>query len=62
MIRKDLIYCTIRTAQGEALYSHTEVEDKNGNWNDEWLVSNGEWVIHDGKQHHVFIVPKKEVG
>ena len=60
-----------RFAQGYSLAS-AHVKDgvfyafasryENGNWNDEWLVSNGEWVIHDGKQHHVFIVPKKEVG
>ncbi len=46
----------IQTINGEALYSHTETEDENGSWNDNWSTKNGEFVIHDGNQHHVYIV------
>lgn len=46
----------IRTVAGRATYSHTEFEDKYGNWNDRWESVRGEWVIHDGKKHHVYII------
>jgi len=44
----------INTFKGRAYYSHTEVETKHGNWNDRWLMSAGEFVIHEGKKHHVY--------
>lgn len=46
---------TINTAWGEALYHHTEVEDATERWNDNWYISSGEFVIHEGINHHVFI-------
>jgi len=49
---------TINTTWGEALYSHTEVEDANERWNDNWYISRGEFVIHAGSNHHVFIRPE----
>ena len=50
----------INTAWGEASYHHTEVEDHNENWNDNWYMSRGEFVIHEGSHHHVFIRPEVE--
>lgn len=47
---------TIRTVSGNATYSHTEIEDKDGNWNDNWYAKDGEYVIHEGKYHHVYII------
>jgi hypothetical protein len=52
----NMIGSTIGTAMGEATYSHTEVEDDQGRWNDSWYFKNGEVVIHDGTLHHVYIV------
>lgn len=52
----EMVGTTINTIKGEALYSHTELEDKNGNWYDNWYTSAGEYVIHDGDEHHVYIV------
>jgi len=46
----------IRTAMGIAFYSHTETEDEYGNWNDRWQTIRGEFVIHDGKKHHVYLI------
>ena len=46
----------IHTIQGKASYSHTEVEDKYGNWNDSWATIRGEYVIHEGKNHHVYTI------
>lgn len=51
----------IDTAWGKALYSHTEVEDKNGNWDDHWKVSDGEYVVHCIEQHHIFLIMKPEM-
>ena len=47
---------TISTISGEALYSHTEVEDSSERWNDNWETRRGEYVIHSGNMHHVYIV------
>ena len=47
---------SMNTISGEAFYSHTEVEDGNGNWNDVWCTINGEYVRHEGNKHHVYIV------
>ena len=46
----------IRTAQGTAKYLCTEIEDKAGNWNDNYCIRDGYWVIHEGNQHHVYKV------
>lgn len=47
---------TIETILGEMIYSHTEIEDENGNWNDHWSTENGEYVIHGSKRHHVYVL------
>jgi hypothetical protein len=47
---------TIRTAAGEALYHHTEVENVLGRFDDHWATRDGYWVIHEGKYHHVYEV------
>jgi hypothetical protein len=39
---------------GKAHFSHTEIEDEAGHWNDNWFTSRGEWVIHEGRKHHVY--------
>lgn len=53
------IQTTIHTLQGIASYSHTEVEDENKNWDDHWLTSNGEYVIHVKPHHHVYLLDRK---
>ena len=52
----ELVDTTIKTVSGTAKYLHTEVEDDNGNWNDNWWNTNGEYVRHEGRKHHVYIV------
>jgi hypothetical protein len=44
----------IDTVGGRAKYIYTEVEDKSGKWNDDYWTRDGYWVIHDGKQHHIY--------
>lgn len=39
---------------GVAKYVRTEYEDANGKWNDNYNVSQGFYVIHEGTQHHVY--------
>lgn len=51
---------TINTASGEARYLGTEFENEDGKWNDSYAIKDGFWVIHQGKQHHVYKVNKKE--
>ena len=51
----------ISTASGEAYYIGTEIEDKNGNWNDNYYIKDGYWVIHQGDRHHVYKSKKNEV-
>jgi len=59
MMARDIIEnrecTTINTVQGVADYSHTEVE-KNGRWDNHYLASNGEYVIHEGQNHHVYLL------
>ena len=50
----------ILTAQGEADYSHTEEENEQGRWNDNWETTHGEYVIHQGRKHHIYIVRRIE--
>lgn len=54
------INTTIVTSQGIADYSHTEVEDSNENWDDHWLTSNGEFVIHEDKYHHIYLLRRAD--
>lgn len=45
---------TIRVAGGIADFSHTEIENEAGRWDDHWQTKHGEYVIHKGKKHHVY--------
>ena len=45
----------INTMLGKAYYSHTEKEDKHGRWNQSWATIRGEFVIHRGDEHDVYI-------
>lgn len=49
----------INTAQGRAYYLYTEVENKYGKWNDNHYARDGEYVIHEGKRHHVYSIHAK---
>ena len=44
----------IRVAGGVAKYIHTETEDKNGRWNDNYYTRDGYWVLHEGNKHHIY--------
>lgn len=46
---------TIWACGMECKYHHTEVEDKNEQWDNHWLLKNGEAVIHRGNEHDVYI-------
>lgn len=47
----------INTVGGKAKFVETRVEDENENWDSTGLTtSNGFWVIHEGKEHHVYEV------
>lgn len=35
-------------------YVCTEIENDDGIWNDDYPVSKGYWVIHEGFMHHVY--------
>jgi hypothetical protein len=48
-IKKEIV-----TAMGPAHYFGTEIEDKNGRWNDNYYIRDGFWVIHEGNHHHVY--------
>jgi len=49
----------IDTMDGRAQYMKTEVENAYGNWNDNYYISRGEYVIHEGQKHHVYVVKRK---
>ena len=59
-IIEDLEETTINTSQGIAAYSHSEIEDKDERWDDHWLIANGEYVIHDGAHHHVYLLNRSD--
>ena len=44
----------IDTIRGKAYFVKTCVEDKYGRWDDHWSTMAGEFVIHEGKKHHVY--------
>lgn len=44
----------IYVAGGKAKYVKTETEDEQGNWNQDYLIKDGYWVIHEGNKHHVY--------
>jgi len=50
---------SIQTMHGEAYYLKTEVENAQGRWNDSYYTLAGEYVIHDGPRHHVYVVRRK---
>ena len=47
---------SINTVQGKAFYVRTEVEDKEERWNDSYSTQDGYYVIHEGKEHHIYQV------
>ena len=49
----------IDTVQGRAYYVKTCVEHKYGRWDDHWSTIAGEYVIHEGKKHHVYSIWKR---
>jgi hypothetical protein len=51
---KILLNSTIRTADGEKHYYGTEIEDDNGDWDDHYAISDGFWVVHNGKYHDIY--------
>jgi len=55
LINPDKVSTTINTIKGIAKYSHTEIEDQNERWDDHWQTNNGELVIHEGNNHHVYL-------
>ncbi len=54
MIQLEDVNRTILTATGVKEYIGTEVEDKNGKWDDSYSIEDGYYVIHDDKYHHVY--------
>lgn len=46
----------IDTIAGRAYYVRTEIEDEHGKWYDNYWTRDGYWVIHEGKNHHVYKV------
>jgi len=46
----------IDTIRGKAYFVKTCVENKSGKWDDHWSTNAGEYVIHEGKKHHVYKV------
>jgi len=54
---------SIQTSAGEAFFVKTEHENETGRWNDDYWTRDGYYVIHRGKQHHVYKVnPTKNRG
>ena len=53
---------SIDTFKGKAYFLKTCTENKYGNWDQHWSMSAGEFVIHEGKKHHVYIAGKKPKG
>ncbi|MCJ7768018.1 hypothetical protein MUP79_06475 [Candidatus Bathyarchaeota archaeon] len=49
----------IGTGMGKAEYYSTEVENKEGRWNDSYATKDGFWVTHHDKYHHVYKIPAK---
>jgi len=48
----------IDTIKGKAYFLKT-IKEKNGRWDDHWSTIAGEFVIHRGDEHDVYIVGKK---
>jgi len=48
----------IKTIDGTAHYIGTEIENKQGRWNQSYATRNGYWVIHDGDYHHIYKVTR----
>jgi hypothetical protein len=53
---------SIQTMNGTGYYIGTEIENNQGEWDQDYYISQGEWVIHDGKYHHVYINNKVLAG
>ena len=47
---------SIQTSAGEAYFVRTEHENEAGRWKDDYWTRDGYYVIHRGKQHHIYKV------
>lgn len=45
---------SIKVAGGFADYLTTETENEHGDWDDSYKITDGFWLIHEGKKHHVY--------
>lgn len=45
---------SIDTADGRKRYYGTEIEDKRGDWDDQYAIRDEFWVVHKGKYHHIY--------
>ena len=52
----EMLNTSIHTMNGKARYICTEIEDSNGNFNDDYSTSDGYYLIHEAKHHHVYKV------
>ncbi len=46
----------IDTVAGPAEFVRTETEDSEGRWNDDYNVRDGFYVLHRGREHHIYKV------
>lgn len=51
---KSMVVKVIRTADGQKEYFGTEIEDESGDWDDSYAISDGFWVIHNGRYHDIY--------
>jgi len=46
---------SINTADGEAFYVRTDIEDENEKWEGQNLTTkDGFWIIHNGNEHYIY--------
>ena len=55
-MRLETVRKEIRTIDGPASYLFTETEDANGRWSQAYETRHGYYVIHQGTEHHVYLV------
>lgn len=60
-IEKRPLIPSIDTVAGKAFYVRTEIEDKQGRWNDSYQTREGYYVIHEGKKHHVYKISPEDL-
>jgi len=62
LIKLPTIQPTISTLNGTGYYAGTEIESDNGKWNNIYENTFGEYVIHDGNLHHLYLNNKTNAG